>query len=84
MADSEIRKAFDVGYREAKFKGHKDAILRAVIHGTILGAAIFYPAALWKRIVGALVAFFLVGLIGQYRTVKRARNAPPSGDIDGG
>jgi hypothetical protein len=76
MDSRQVKEQFQVGYQDAKFKSHKDALLRALIHGSIIGIAIFYPAAWWKRIVGALVAFFVVGLVGQFRAIRRERRAP--------
>jgi hypothetical protein len=68
-----VRQEFRTGYRDATFKSHSDAVKRACIHATILAFAIFYPAALWKRIVGALLAFFLVGVIIQFPAVRSRR-----------
>ena len=72
---------FRAGYQDAKFKSRWDAIARALVHGTILAVAIFYPAAVWKRIVGALLAFFIVGLIIQFRAIRRSDPNGPGTQI---
>ena len=41
-------------------KSHRVTILRFVANLTILFAAVIYPGAFWKRIVGALIAFAFV------------------------
>jgi multidrug efflux pump subunit AcrB len=69
----DVQQNFRAGYRDARFQSRLHAIGRAAIHGTILAIAIFYPAAIWKRIVGALLAFFIVGLIVQFRAIRRER-----------
>jgi hypothetical protein len=70
-----IREEFRAGYCDANFKSHKEAIGRTIVHGSILGIAIFYPAAPWKRIVGALLAFFIYGSIIQFRAIRRERSS---------
>lgn len=72
---------FEAGRSDAKFKSRRDAIQRAVIHGIILAVAIFYPAAVWKRVVGAILAFFLVGLIVQFRAVRRGSSKTSANQI---
>jgi hypothetical protein len=73
MDADRVRDELKAGHSDAKFKSHGDAIRRALVHGSIIGVAVFYPAAIWKRVVGALVAFFLVGVISQYRAIRRER-----------
>ncbi len=68
------REEFQAGYRDAKIKSPWDGLKRGAIHGAILAVAIVYPAAIWKRVVGALVAFWLVGMIVQYRAMRRERS----------
>jgi hypothetical protein len=78
----QFREELRAGYEGAKIKSHKDALLRALIHGAIIGIAIAYPAVWWKRVVGALVAFFVVGVVGQVRAIRRDRRSPDASDPD--
>jgi hypothetical protein len=68
-----LRESFDAGYRDARLKSRKDALGRALIKGTITGVAIFSPGARWKRLIGALLAFFIVGCIVQFRAMRKER-----------
>jgi hypothetical protein len=72
---------YRAGSRDAKFKSHKEAIARAIVHGSILGVALFYPAAWWKRILGASLAFFIVGWIVQFRAIRRKSSDRPGTQI---
>jgi len=73
MSKNDTRREFDAGYRYAKFKSRWDAIGRAFMYGTIIAIAIFYQTAWWKRVIGALLAFWLVGVVVQYRAIRRER-----------
>ena len=74
---SRIGEEYRAGYKDARLKTHGEAIRRAIVHGIILAAAIFYPAAIWKRVVGALFAFFIYGWIIQFRAIRRERAEKP-------
>jgi hypothetical protein len=58
---------------DAKFKNRGDTKDWASVHGLILGVAIFYPdpAVLWKRLVGAMLAFVILEFVVQFRAIRR-------------
>jgi hypothetical protein len=74
MDKKETSEQFQAGVQSAKFKSHKEALLRAILHGSIIAIALTWPTAWWKRIVGLVVAFFLVGAFSQYRAIRRGRS----------
>jgi hypothetical protein len=70
-----LRREYREGYGDARIRSHKAAIVRACAHGIVIGVALFYPAAIWKRILGAVVAFFVIGVIVQFVSMRRQRRA---------
>ena len=68
-----LREAFDAGRSDAILRSPRAAITHGFIKGAIVAVAMFYPAAWWKRVLGALVAFFVLGLIVQFRAMRRER-----------
>lgn len=68
------REQFRVWRERAKYKSHREAFVRALIRAFIFAVVFAYPAALWKRIVGGIVAWFLMGVVIQLYAIGRDRS----------
>jgi hypothetical protein len=70
-----LREALNEGRNDERLRSPRAAITHGFIKGGIVAVAMFYPAPWWKRGLGVLVGFFVLGLIVQFRAVRRERRA---------
>ncbi len=64
---------FRTGYRDAQLKSHRSAIGRAIVHGTIHSRRNLLPRCDLEANRGRATSFFLVGLIVQFRAIRRKK-----------
>jgi hypothetical protein len=61
----------DAGQRSAKIKSSGDAILRVILAGIALTAAILSPVAIWAKVLIFLGAMFFIGIAVQLAQRRR-------------
>lgn len=59
----EIKNNFLDGQKAAKINSHRQGIIRGIIHGIIIAAAIFNPFKIWIKILLLIVGLLLFGVI---------------------
>ena len=67
---SEIKKNFMEGQESAKLSSHRQAMIRAIIHGIILGVSFFNPFRIYIKLIILVVLLFLFGVVASSKKYK--------------
>jgi 1,4-dihydroxy-2-naphthoate octaprenyltransferase len=66
-----LKNTFDDGVDSSKLKTHKQAIIRAIVHGIFTALALFNNFHIWVKILIFIVLFLIYGMVA---SSKRFRN----------
>ena len=74
---STIREEFNAGYNDARSRSSWTAFVHGAIKGGIAAIGtfwpLFHPAAWWKRLLGVVIAYLVLGMIVQFHRERSAR-----------
>ena len=66
----ESKRNFVEGQESAKFTSYRQAIIRAVIHGIIIGVSFFNPFKTYIKLIILVILLFLFGVVASSKRFK--------------
>lgn len=68
---AKLSEEFRAGAESAKIRTYGNALTRALQVGGAIAAALFTPVVWWVRILIFLGTMFIIGVVVQYREIRR-------------